>query len=324
MSDTVVSIEGREIKLTNLEKPFWPGGLAKAHLIKYYSEISPVILPHLKNRPLVMKRYPDGINGQSFYQKECPDYAPEWIKTVPVRHSEKIVNYIVCNDKATLVWLANKGCIEVHAWLSTTAGIDCPDIAVMDLDPAEGATFGDVINIALLVRRVLEEFKLKPLVKTSGSSGLHLFIPVLPVYSFPEVTRCMRYIAGMVVDAYPAKATVERLVDRRKGKVYLDYLQNGRGKTMAFQYSLRPHPGAPVSSPLRWEEVEQKNVGPGMYNINNIAWRIEKVGDLWRNPFSTPQPMDYLAAAAGAKTTPASIPAREEGVAFSTSLLPLQ
>lgn len=320
MADTLVSIEGFEVRLTNLEKPYWPEGLTKAHLVQYYSEIARVILPHIKGRPLVMKRYPDGISGDSFYQKECPDHAPEWIKTFPVRHSEKIVNYLVCDKTATLVWMANKGCIEVHAWLSTAAALECPDIAVLDLDPAEGSTFEDVINIALLARRALEEYKLKPLVKTSGSRGLHIFIPIIPFYPFPVVTRCMQHLAELIVEAYPAGATVERTVEKRKGKVYLDYLQNGRGKTMAFQYSVRPLPGAPVSAPLLWEEVEQKNVTPGMYNLNNIIRRIEKMGDLWAGAFAVPGSLEHLAAAAGAKPVTAKAPGKETGIATVNNL----
>ncbi|HBV98877.1 MAG: DNA polymerase [Peptococcaceae bacterium BICA1-7] len=280
MGGTVVRVEGREVRLTNLEKLFWPGGITKAQLVGYYSDIAPVLIPHLRNRPLVMKRYPDGIAGESFYQKECPDYAPDWIETYPVRHSEKNINYIVCNDAATLVWLANQACIEIHAWLSVLDNVECPDIAVMDLDPAEGTSFEDVMDIALLCRRVLEEYGLKPFAKTSGASGLHIFVPIESVYPFRTVTAAMQYVADLIVGVYPARATVERAVAKRAGKIYLDYLQNARGRTMAFQYSLRPLPGAPVSTPLLWEEIEERKVNPAHFNIKTIFQRIEKYGDL--------------------------------------------
>ncbi|HHW44362.1 DNA polymerase domain-containing protein [Desulfofundulus thermobenzoicus] len=294
MSSRPVSVANRTIVLTNLEKIFWPGGLTKAHLIKYYTDIAPVLLPHIYNRPLVMKRYPDGINGESFYQKECPDYAPDWIETFPVRHSRKVINYVVCNDLATLLWLANLGCIEVHSWLSTVDHIDCPDMAVMDLDPAEGATFQDVLQVALLVRRALAAFDLRSWVKTSGASGVHLFIPIQPEYSFQEVTRAMKYIALLVQRAHPGRTTLERAISKRKGKVYLDYLQNGRGKTMVFPYSLRPLPGATLSAPLLWKEVETLDVDPVRFNINTIFKRMEEYGDLFSDLLVLKQSMGGL------------------------------
>jgi bifunctional non-homologous end joining protein LigD len=298
--NSISRVDGREVRLTNLDKVFWPEGLTKAHLVKYYMDIAPVIIPHLRNRPLVMKRYPDGISGQSFYQKECPEYAPDWIETFPVRHSDKVINYIVCNDTATLAWLANQACIEVHCWLSVLDNMDRPDIAVMDLDPAEGATMEDVMDIALLCRRALDEFGLVPFVKTSGASGLHLFVPIAGEYSFPVVTSAMQYMADLIVSVHPRKATVERAVAKRKGKVYLDYLQNGRGKTMAFQYSLRPLPGAPVSTPLLWEEVENKQVSPGSFNIRTVFRRLEKHGDILADMSSFRRSLGGLVAASGA------------------------
>ncbi|MHB8916903.1 MAG: non-homologous end-joining DNA ligase [Desulfocucumaceae bacterium] len=298
MGQAVATVDGREVRLTNLDKILWPEGLTKAHLVKYYIDIAPLILPHLRNRALVMKRYPDGIGSGSFYQKECPEYAPDWIETFPIRHSDKVVNYIVCNDSATLAWLANQACIEVHAWLSVLDDVECPDIAVMDLDPSEGSTMQDVIDIALLCRRALEEFGLVPFVKTSGASGLHLFVPLKSEYPFQTVTSAMQHIAGLITSVYP-KATVERKVAKRKGKVYLDYLQNGRGKTMAFQYSLRPLPGAPVSTPLLWDEVEKRQVNPGIFNIKTIFGRIDKYGDLLRDMAGSRRSLSSLVAASG-------------------------
>lgn len=294
MGDKTILIEGREVKLTNLGKLIWPEGLTKANLIKYYSEISPYILPHLHNRPVVMKRYPDGLFGEPFYQKECPEYAPAWIKTHPVEHTEKVVNYIICNDTATLVWLANQACVEVHAWLARIESLESPDLAVMDLDPADGATFREVLEVALLVRGALEEFKLISFPKTSGSRGLHLFIPIRPAYSWQTVTAAMKYVAGLVEKVFPDKATTERKVDKRGGKIYLDYLQNGRGKTMAFQYGLRPLPGAPVSTPLDWSEVESGKIRPGDFNMETIFPRLTSVGDVYAEILKQRQPLDEL------------------------------
>jgi len=297
--DKSVLIDGHEVRLTNMDKTFWPDGITKAHIIEYYAAMSGYILPHLRNRPVVMKRYPEGIGGEAFYQKECPDYAPDWIKTYPIKHTGKTVNYILCNDTATLVWMVNQACIEIHAWLSSVDNTECPDIAVMDLDPAKGATFGDVIDIALLCKRVLEEYGLLPFVKTSGASGLHLFVPIINEHPFHLVSGAMKYIAGLVESVYPKKATLERAVIKRTGKVYLDYLQNGRGRTMAFQYSLRPLPGAPVSTPLFWDEVESRQVTPGLFNIRTIYKRLEDYGDLMLDARSRRFSIDRLLAAAG-------------------------
>jgi bifunctional non-homologous end joining protein LigD len=263
-------------------------GLTKAHLIKYYLDMAPYILPYIHNRPLVMKRYSHGIEGDYFYQKECPAYAPDWVETYPVRHSDKIVNYIVCNDTATLVWLANQGCVEIHGWLSRVEDIDCPDLAIFDLDPARGVSFAEVLKVALLVRDMLMEFGISGFPKTSGSSGLHIFIPLAGRHTFAEVTRAMKSMAEIIVRAYPRGVTLERSIPKRKGKVYLDYLQNGRGKTMAFTYSPRPLPGAPVSAPLTWAEVEEKSIRPDHFSITNIIKRVKNMGDLFADlPLTT-------------------------------------
>ncbi len=295
VSEKITVIEGRQVKLTNLEKPLWPEGLTKAHLIKYYLDMAHYILPHIYNRPVVMKRYPDGINGESFYQKECPDYAPEWVKTHPVEHSEKTVNYIICNDSATLAWLANQACIELHAWLGRIENLNKPDMAVIDLDPAEGASFKDTLDIALLARRALEEFGLQSFPKTSGASGLHLFIPLEPAHTWQEITAAMKYVAELITGIYPQKATTERKVEKRpRGVVYIDYLQNGRGKTMAFQYSLRPLPGAPVSAPLLWEEIEKGELSPDDFTIQTIFPRLKSLGDIYKDLLKLRQPLDRL------------------------------
>lgn len=296
--ETITRVEEREIKLTNLDKLMWPeDGLTKAQLVRYYYAIAPYLLPHMRNRPVVMKRYPDGIYGEAFYQKECPVYAPDWVETYAVAHARKVINYIVCNDVATLVWLANQGCIEVHCWASRLEEVDCPDLAIMDFDPAEGASFEDVLKIALLFRKALKEFGLEGWPKTSGASGLHIFIPIKAVYPYQVVTESMKFLAELLVKAYPEKTTVERSVPKRKGKVYLDYLQNGRGKTMAFQYGLRPFAGAPVSTPLLWVEVET-GVDARDFNINSILPRLEKYGDLYRGLIDNRQSLDQLLAVA--------------------------
>lgn len=288
-----------QVEFTNLNKVFWPEGLTKYDLAKYYLEVAPVLLPHLFNRPLVLKRYPNGITGDHFYQKECPDHAPPWVETLPVVHHEsgKTINYVLCNNQETLAWLANLGCIEIHAWLSRAERIEYPDLAVIDLDPSDGTTFNDVLEIAALVHTALEGFGIKGYPKTSGATGLHIFIPLRPRWSFSEVTAAMKKLAGLIVDIYPKKATIERLTKDRRGKVYLDFLQNTRGRSMAFPYSLRPLPGAPVSTPLTWEEVYDQKVRPEYFTLRTLLNRLQQKGDLYSDLLETANDLSPLVPA---------------------------
>ncbi|TDA69934.1 MAG: DNA polymerase domain-containing protein [Clostridia bacterium] len=285
-----------EPEFSHLTKVFWPEGLTKYHLIKYYSDAAGLILPYLKHRPLVMKRYPDGIGGDFFYQKECPAYAPAWVETFPVYHadSRKTVNYILGNNVETLTWLANQGCIEMHAWLSRVEHLEYPDIGVVDLDPAPGVGFADVLEIAALAHQALEEFGLKGFPKTSGATGLHVFLPLPPRWTFKEVTAAMGRLARFIVAVHPKKASIERQLAKRHGKVYLDYLQNARGRSMVSPYSLRALPGAPVSAPLTWEEVLAKDVRPQDFNIHTLLQRVETHGDLYAGLRKTTNDLEPL------------------------------
>lgn len=282
MSDVIV--EGKEVRLTNLGKVFWPEGYTKADLIKYYVDMAPLLMPYLQDRLFVMSRYPDGISGETFYQKDCPEYTPDWITTFPLVSSEsdRVVNYIVCNNIATITWLANQACIELHAWLSRKEKLNYPDIAVFDLDPFPPATFIDVLDVALLVKEALAHFGLKGFPKTSGATGMHIFVPVVPELTYQELRDAVEFICRWIHAVNPEQTTLERSVSRRDGKVYLDYLQNSRGKTMVFQYSLRPIPGAPVSTPVTWEEVAAKKIRPADFNIKTIFHRLAEVGDLYQ------------------------------------------
>lgn len=275
-----VLVGNRVVKLTNLDKVFWPEGYTKAHLIRYYHEVAPYALRYLKDRPVVMNRFPDGIGGENFYQKECPAHAPEWIETLPVHHADagRVINYIVCRDAPTLIWLANAGCIEMHAWPSRKQDLAHPDIAVLDLDPMPGATFDDVRQVALLVREALASLDLEGFPKTSGATGIHVFIPIAPAYTFREVAQAMGVIARAIARTCP-RATVERSVARRGPRVYVDFLQNVYGKTMAFPYSVRPLPGAPVSTPLTWEELFSPSLSPEQFNIETVPARLRQKGD---------------------------------------------
>lgn len=294
-SATEVKIDDKTVKLTNLGKLMWPEGLTKAHLVQYYTDIAPYLLPHIQGRPLVMKRYPDGITGESFYQKECPTYAPEWVQRQPITHSDKPVNYIICDITATLVWLANQGCIEIHSWLSTREALDYPDIAIIDLDPGDNATFKDVLLVAGVTKQALDQLGLSGYPKTSGATGVHILIPIKPVYTFNEVTKAMGFVAQLVTQAYSEKATIERTLEKRpKNKVYVDYLQNTRGKSMSCVYSLRPLPGAPVSAPLFWEEINSLSIRPSDFNIKSIFERLSSAGELHASISSNRQDLSRI------------------------------
>lgn len=294
MSQNVI-VDGVEVKLTNLEKVLWPEGFTKADLIAYYHEMAPYILPYILDRPAVMSRYPHGIEGESFYQKDCPDYAPGWIRTVAVKHNEgrKTVNYIVHQDRATLVWLANQTAIELHAWLSRVNHLRFPDIAVVDLDPAEGASFDQVIAVALLVREALREYGIDGRPKTSGATGMHIYIPLEPRYGFAEVTAAIKTLARMITEVCPF-ATTERVVAKRTGRVYIDYLQNGFGRTMTWVYSVRPRSGAPVSMPLEWGDLEHPEWKPGDFTIGTVPSIVKTKGDAFHGLFSRRYTLDGL------------------------------
>ncbi len=292
-----VLVEGKKLRLSNLDKLIWPGdGITKADLIKYYAEMAGILLPYLKERLFIMSRYPDGIGGEMFYQKDCPDYAPEWLNTFPVYSPEtkKTVNYIVCNDLPALLWLANQACIELHIWLARIPRLDYPDIAVFDLDPFPPAGFADTLEVALMIKEALQQFGLTGYPKTSGATGLHIFVPVKPAHTYREVRTAVEFICRQVHAVLPQKTTLERLIADRAGMVYLDYLQNTRGKTMTFHYSLRPLPGAPVSVPLTWEEVKRGGINPTDFRLGNIRSRLAEVGDLYLDFLGPGQSLNKL------------------------------
>ena len=273
----LVKIANHEIKLSNLEKVFWPEEkILKGDLIKYYLELSEYILPHLQDRPFVMKRYPDGIRGKAFYQKQSPTHTPQWVKTIMLEDRKMIL----CNDLDTLIWLINLGCIELHHWLSKIPNLDKPDIIVFDLDPEPPAQFAHTLEVALLIKELLDSVNIKCFPKTSGSEGLHIYFPIQASYSFPIVRETLKNLCNNLVSTFPGLVTTELNKSKRKGKIYLDYLQNGYGKTMASVYSVRPVPNALVSMPLTWSEVE-KGVDIHNFTIVNVRNRLDKYGDIF-------------------------------------------
>jgi len=249
-----------EVALSNLKKVFWPAEkYTKGDLIEYYRKVSPWLLPYLKDRPLVLTRFPDGIEGKSFYQKDAPDFTPEWIRTVPIwsEDTQRQVNYFVCDNVETLLYVANMGSIPLHIWASRVDSLELPDWCVIDLDP-KGAPFTDVVEVALSLHRLCEDLELPHFVKTSGSTGLHILIPLAQQCTFDQSRDLGELLARVVVAELPEISTIVRQVKGREGKVYLDYLQNRHGQLIVAPFSARPLPGAPVSMPLAWREVNKK------------------------------------------------------------------
>ena len=302
MVSNTVSIEGRSFALSRLDKVLWPqDGYTKGELINYYVEVAPYILPHLRGRPMVFTRYPDGIEKQSFYQKNAPPSLPEWVNTFTYYSSDskRDINFILVEESATLVWLANQACIEMHPWLSRTASVDYPDFVIFDLDPSPGNSFEQVRTIALLTRRVLNELGLRSYIKTSGSQGLHVYLPVENEYSYEEIRDFGRSVAEIICTMQPDIATIERTVRKRGAKIYVDYLQNVKGKTLCSAYSVRPRDGATVSAPLNWDEVS--NVKPSDFTIKTILPRLQKLGELFAPVLTDRQSLDTAFSQLGLK-----------------------
>ncbi|HZH90844.1 MAG TPA: non-homologous end-joining DNA ligase [Pyrinomonadaceae bacterium] len=276
-------IDGAVVALTNLDKVYWPDeGYTKGDLVRYYYEIAPHLAPYLEKRPLIMKRYPAGIGGKSFHQHDVNE-APEFVETAAIDVEEgREVDYIVGGDRATLVYMANLGAIERHPWHSRAGQLDSPDWIVFDLDP-ENVDFTIVCDVALSTRGILKGLGLESYVKTSGSRGLHLYVPVSPGHNYEQAARFAELVAARVVGDNPEVATVERSLKKRKrARIYIDHMQNARGKSVVAPYSVRPRPGAPVSAPLTWEEVARRKIRPQDFNIRNIRERLARKGDLFK------------------------------------------
>lgn len=276
----IVSVNGKQLTLTNLDKVYFPeSGVTKGELIQYYTEMAPYILPHIRRSPFTMVRYPDGITGDFFYQKECPPQAPEWVERYPDPHSREGLNYVICDSLPTLVYLINLGCIEIHSWASTRDKPENPEWAVFDLDPDPPSGFTEALQAARWLGEILLALQMKFLVKTSGASGVHILLPIKSDYSYRQVQEGMGGMCRFLARQRPQECTVERSVKKREGKVYLDYLQNARGRTMAGIYSVRPTPKATVSTPITWEEVVN-GVKAEDFSLRNIKKRLARVGDL--------------------------------------------
>jgi bifunctional non-homologous end joining protein LigD len=282
--NVTLTVSGREVRLTNLPKPFWPElGITKGALIQYYVDVAPVLLPHICDRAMVMKRYPHGAGGEFFFMKRAPTPRPDWIRTCAIEHeSGNIIDFPVIDDVPSLMWVINLGCIDLNQWYAKCDDVDRPDYVHFDLDPGEGATFAQVRESALIVRGALETLGMKPLVKTSGSKGLHLYVPIARGPVQKSVWTFAKALAVELASRHPALMTSEyRREKRPPGRVLVDYNQNRWGSTLASIYSVRPTPRATVSTPLTWEEVEAgANIED--FRLDNVRPRIAKMGDLWK------------------------------------------
>jgi len=287
-----------KVEVTNLNKVFWPEeGYTKGDVINYYDEMADLVLKYIKDRPQSMRRTPNGIKGEGFFQKDMNGKAPEWAQTEKI-HSESTdedIEFLVCNDKETLIYMANLGCIEINPWSSRIGSLDNPDYIIFDLDPNE-TTMENLVTTAKKVKEILDSLGIKGYLKTSGGKGLHIFIPIKPKYTYEQSRDFSHIISQAVHGALPEITSLERMPKKRIGKVYMDFLQNGRGKTMSCAYSLRPREGATASTPLDWDELNDKKFNVKNYNIKTLPKRVKEMGDLWADFFDNAMDLEEILA----------------------------
>ena len=279
----------KTVSLTNLRKPFWPDlGITKGDLLRYYAAVAPALLPHLQERAMVMKRYPNGIAGKFFFMKRIPAGHPDWIETCSIEHdSGNVIDFPVVQDLASLLWVVNLGCIDLNQWYARCDDVDRPDYLHFDLDPVPGATWERVTESALLVRDALRTIGIPSFAKTSGSKGIHVYVPIVRGHTQKEVWTFAKEFALTLASERPKLVTAEyRIAKRPRGRVLVDYNQNAWGRTLASVYSVRPRPTPGVSTPVTWEEIEQ-GITIDDFQIGNVPARIRERGDLWKPILAT-------------------------------------
>ena len=283
VDNVVLTVAGREVRLTNLRKMFWPDlGVTKGALIQYYAEVADALLPHIKQRAMVMKRYPHGAAGEFFFMKRAPSPRPDWIRTCRIDHGNgNIIDFPMIDDMSSLLWVINLGCIDLNQWYATCDDIDRPEYVHFDLDPGDAA-FAKVRESALIVREALEGLDMKPLVKTSGSKGMHVYVPIVRGPVQKDVWTFAKALAIQLAARHPALMTSAYKREKRPpGRVLVDYNQNRWGSTLASIYSVRPTPLATVSTPVTWDEVAA-GVRTEDHTIANVPGRVRAKGDLWK------------------------------------------
>ena len=279
-----LTVDRKEVRLTNLRKVFWPAlGLTKGDLLRYYADIAPALLPHLRGRAMVMKRYPHGAAGPFFFMKRAPTPRPAWIETCSIEHdSGNVIDFPMIQDRAALLWVVNLGCIDLNQWYARCDDINRPDYVHFDLDPGEGATFEKVLETASVVGDALDALKMSSLVKTTGSRGLHVYVPIVRGPVQKQVWTFAKALAHELAVRHPALITAEyRVAKRPRGRVVVDYNQNAWGRTLASIYSVRPRPDATVSTPVTWKEI-RKGVRIEDFTVANVPARVARLGDLWK------------------------------------------
>lgn len=294
-----LDIDGCTVKLTHLQKVFWPEeGLTKGDLLRYYADVSPWLLPHLQERAMVMKRYPNGIDGKFFFMKRAPAYRPDWIDICSIEHgSGSVIDFAVVRDLPSLLWVVNLGCVDLNPWYARCNDLDRPDFLHFDLDPVPGTPFASVRETALRVRAGLEALGMRSFVKTTGSRGVHLYVPIVRNLLQKEVWSFAKQFALGMERVLPELVTAEyRVAKRPSGRVLLDYNQNAWGRTLASVYSVRPRPRATVSTPVTWGEME-KGVEIDDFTLADVPERLREKGDLWSALLDPEDRVDLSAAA---------------------------
>jgi bifunctional non-homologous end joining protein LigD len=282
--NALLSVDGKDVRLTNLRKVFWSEpGLTKGDLLQYYADVAGVLLPHVRDRAMVMKRYPHGAGGAFFFMKRAPSPRPAWIEICRIDHGHgNVIDFPMVQDRAALLWVVNLGCIDLNQWYARCDDVDRPDYLHFDLDPGPGAAFDRVRETALVVRDALDTLKMPSVVKTTGSKGLHVYVPIVRGPEQKQVWTFAKALAQELATRHPALITAEyRVAKRPRGRVLVDYNQNRWGSTLASIYSVRPRPDASVSTPVTWSEVE-RGIRIEDFTILNVPARIAKIGDLWK------------------------------------------
>jgi len=279
-----VELEGRTVKLTNLSKLFWPKlGITKRDLLQYYADVSPFLLPHLTDRAMVMKRYPNGAAGEFFFMKRCPSPRPEWLELCHIRHSSgNVIDFPMIQNLTSLLWVVNLGCIDLNQWYARCDDVDRPDYLHFDLDPVPGASFKKVVETALLLRQGLAALKMPAYAKTTGSKGIHVYVPIERGPTQKQVwTFAKQFSHALAAQAPKLITAIYKVANRPQGRVLVDYNQNAWGRTLASIYSVRPRPKATVSTPVEWSELE-RGVTIEDFRMDNVPARVRKLGDLWK------------------------------------------
>jgi bifunctional non-homologous end joining protein LigD len=278
-----LKVAGREVRLTNLDKSFWPDrGITKGDLIQYYADVAPLLLPHIRDRAMVMKRYPHGAAGEFFFMKRAPVPRPEWIRTCSIEHdSSNVIDFPVIDDLPSLLWVINLGCIDLNQWYAKCDDVDRPDYVHFDLDPGT-ASWDQVLEAARIVHEALDALKMASFAKTTGSKGIHVYVPILRGPVQKDVWTFAKALAVALAERNRSLMTSEyRVANRPKRRVLVDYNQNAWGRTLASIYSVRPTPFAGVSTPVAWQEID-KGIRIEDFRLDNVRERLAKVGDLWK------------------------------------------